>query len=263
MSTIESISILGGVGRNGVPDAAVRIDFRMGDIVSVVGPTGSGKTTLINDLELFANGDTPTRRRILINGQVPSAELRYDPSSNPIALITQHTTFLSDLRVHEFLATHAKVRSPVEIEAQRFIDDTLEFANQLTGEPVQAESRMTELSGGQTRALLIADATVICNTPIVLLDEVENAGINRSRALQLLRQRRKIFVFVTHDPSIALLSTFRIVMSEGRIGSVLSTSNEERQLAQRVTEIDDALMGLRERIRLGHQVNHSDMECRI
>jgi ABC-type lipoprotein export system ATPase subunit len=80
------------------------------------------------------------------------------------------------------------------------IEDTLAFANQLTGEPVIPSNRMTELSGGQTRALLIADATVICDTPIVLLDEVENAGIHRSRALELLRQHRKIFIFVTHDP---------------------------------------------------------------
>lgn len=58
------------------------------------------------------------------------------------------------------------------------IERTLAFANQLTGEPVATETRMTELSGGQTRALLIADAAIICNTPIVLLDEVENAGIH-------------------------------------------------------------------------------------
>ena len=83
------------------------------------------------------------------------------------------------------------------------IERTLSFANQLTGEPIALESRMTELSGGQTRALLIADATIICNTPIVLLDEVENAGIHRTRAVQLLRQYHKIFIFVTHDPRIA------------------------------------------------------------
>lgn len=75
------------------------------------------------------------------------------------------------------------------------IEKTLNFANQLTGELIVLTSRMTELSGGQTRALLIADATVICNTPIVLLDEVENAGINRSRAMELLRQYQKIFIF--------------------------------------------------------------------
>ena len=83
--------------------------------------------------------------------------------------------------------------------------EAIEFANQLTGEPIDLDNRMTELSGGQTRALLIADATVICSTPVVLLDEVENAGIHRTRAVQLLRQHRKIFIFVTHDPRIALL----------------------------------------------------------
>ena len=74
---------------------------------------------------------------------------------------------------------------------------------------------MTELSGGQTRSLLIADAVVIGNSPIILLDEIENAGINRTRALELLKNYEKIFIFVTHDPRIALLSDFRIVMKNG------------------------------------------------
>ena len=90
---------------------------------------------------------------------------------------------------------------------------------------------MTELSGGQTRALLIADATIICNTPIVLLDEVENAGIHRTRAMELLRQYRKIFIFVTHDPRIALLSDYRIVMQGGSITQVLQTNEEERSFS--------------------------------
>jgi len=36
---------------------------------------------------------------------------------------------------------------------------------------------MTQLSGGQIRSLMVADAILISNTPIILLDEVENAGI--------------------------------------------------------------------------------------
>ncbi len=110
---------------------------------------------------------------------------------------------------------------------------------------------MTELSGGQTRALLIADATVICDTPIVLLDEVENAGICRRRALELLRQHQKMFVFVTHDPHIALLSDFRIVMKEGMVTQVLTTSAEERTLSGRVSTLDEALSGLARQPALG------------
>jgi ABC-type lipoprotein export system ATPase subunit len=256
---IESISILAGRGRGGRPDGFERIDLRMGQVVSIVGPTGSGKTTLIGDIELFANGDTPSGRRVLIDGRRAPAEYRYNPAKNPIALITQHTTFLSDMPVRQFLLTHSRVRTGGP-ESARLVEEALDFANKLTGEPIDPDNRMTELSGGQTRALLIADATVICSTPVVLLDEVENAGIHRTRAVQLLRQFRKIFIFVTHDPRIALLSDFRIVMQQGRVTQVLSTSEEERGVSSHVNRLDDALSALREKLRMGHRLNAGELQ---
>lgn len=256
---IDQISILAGSGKSGTPDAVQRIDLRMGDVVSIVGPTGSGKTTLINDIELFANGDTPTGRRVLINDERPPSIYREDPALNPIALITQHTNFLSDLPVHVFLSTHAGIRCTDSARVESLVADTIAFANQLTGEPIILTNRMTELSGGQTRALLIADATIICNTPIVLLDEVENAGIHRTRALELLRQYRKIFIFVTHDPRIALLSDFRIVMQGGCIRQVIHTDNAERSFAVTVGRLDDALSRLRDTIRMGGRIATEDM----
>jgi ABC-type lipoprotein export system ATPase subunit len=257
---IESITIFGGQSKSGQPEPVQRIDLKMGDVVSIVGQTGAGKTTLINDIELFADANTPTRRRILINGEKPPAEFRDNPACNPIALITQHTTFLSDMPVGEFLSTHARIRSTNHQQIDEMVSQTLAFANQLTGEPVQVHSRMTELSGGQTRALLIADATIICNTPIVLLDEVENAGINRTRALELLRQHRKIFIFVTHDPRIALLSDYRIVVKDGSIAQVLHTDETERKCSIRVAELDDALTHLRNQIRLGQRLGAATLE---
>ena len=257
---IDTISILAGHGKSGAREAVDRIDLRMGDVVSIVGPTGSGKTTLINDIELFADANTPTGRRILINGERAPVEYRDDPSLNPIALITQHTTFLSDLPVRDFLMTHARIRSAAGAGIEGMLERTLAFANQLTGEPILVESSMTELSGGQTRALLIADATIICNTPIVLLDEVENAGIHRTRALELLREYRKIFIFVTHDPRIALLSDYRIVMEEGRVTKLIHTTDEEKRCAVEVSKLDDLLARLRDKLRHGLQLQMSDME---
>lgn len=256
---IKTITILGGQGKTEARDQVSRIDLNMGDVVSIVGPTGSGKTTLINDIELFANGDTPTKRHVLINGERPPALYREDPAKNPIALITQHTNFLSDLPVHVFLRTHAGIRCADASQADSLVARTLAFANQLTGEPIIPDNRMTELSGGQTRALLIADATVVCNTPIVLLDEVENAGIHRTRALELLRQYRKIFVFVTHDPRIALLSDFRIVMQGGCITQVIRTDASERKFALTVSRLDDALSRLRDKIRMGGRFGNADL----
>ena len=174
-------------------------------------------------------------------------------------MITQHTTFLSDLPVREFLLTHSRVRTGDDGIAAAGAQ-TIEFANKLTGEPIDLDNRMTELSGGQTRALLIADATVICSTPVVLLDEVENAGIHRTRAIQLLREYRKIFIFVTHDPRIALLSDFRIVMQGGCVTQVLSTNDEERAVSVHVNRLDDALSALREKLRQGLRLNVEELQ---
>lgn len=257
---IESITVFGGRGKSGDPEPVDRIDLKMGNVASIVGPTGSGKTTFINDIEMFANGDTPSLRRVLINGQPAPREYRHDPSRNPIALITQHTTFLSDLPVGEFLEAHATVRAASGKHPADMIERTIAFANQLTGEAVRLDVRMTELSGGQTRALLIADATIICDTPIVLLDEVENAGIDRARCLELLRLQRKIFIFVTHDPRIALLSDLRIVISEGRVMKIIGTNAAERQLATQVSKLDDVLSRLREKLRLGMTLTGDELE---
>jgi ABC-type lipoprotein export system ATPase subunit len=258
---LERIAVLGGRDKSGGREAVARVELQMGDVVSIVGPTGSGKTTLINDLELFADGNTPTRRRVLVNGAPPDPAFREDPARHPIALITQHTNFLSDLPVADFLRIHADIRHSAGGESEATIAETLAFANQLTGEPVRRAARMTELSGGQTRALLIADAVIIGNAPIILLDEIENAGIHRMRALELLRQYRKIFVFVTHDPYIPLLSDYRIVMAGGAMTKVVHSGAAERCLAERVRAADDVLAGFRERIRSGGEFTLADLEA--
>lgn len=256
---IQTITILGGQGKTGIPEPVRSIELTMGDVVSIVGPTGSGKTTFINDIELFADGNTHTGRKILINGKRPPAEYREDPARHPIALITQHTTFLSDLPVGDFLSIHARIRTQAGIESEEKVERTLDFANQLTGEPILKKSRMTELSGGQTRALLIADATVLCETPVVLLDEVENAGINRIRTLELLKEYKKIFIFVTHDPRISLLSDFRIVMSGGSVTKILRTDKGEKELSGVVSRIDELFSVLRDKIRQGDRLELADL----
>lgn len=57
---ITKITIIGGKGKDGSREAVDCFELKMGDIVSIVGPTGCGKTTLINDIELSANSNTPS-----------------------------------------------------------------------------------------------------------------------------------------------------------------------------------------------------------
>jgi len=252
---IQTIAIYSGNGKSGEPEKVDAVELAMGDIISIVGPTGCGKTTLINDIELFANRNTPSGRKILINGETVPEDFSFDPKNHPIALISQHTNFLSDLPVGDFLQIHATVRGSENIS--QIIQETLDFANQLTGEAIIRETAMTELSGGQTRSLLIADAVIIGNAPIILLDEIENAGIHRTKALELLKNYRKIFVFVTHDPRIALLSDFRVVMKNGAMQKLIRTNEEERKAAFELKKIDDVLLEFRGLIRSGEHVTAS------
>jgi ABC-type lipoprotein export system ATPase subunit len=250
---IQRITIRSGQGKDGNPEQVASFDMNMGDIMSIVGPTGCGKTTLINDIELFANRNTPSGRQILINDEPVPDDFSFDPSKHPIALISQHTNFLSDLPVGEFLSIHATVRGAKNI--LEVVNETIEFANQLTGEAIIKETAMTELSGGQTRSLLIADAVIIGNSPIILLDEIENAGIHKTKALELLKNYRKIFVFVTHDPTIALLSDFRIVMKNGSMQKLIVSNEEEQKAAIKLKSIDNIILHYRGLVRAGDELN--------
>jgi ABC-type lipoprotein export system ATPase subunit len=258
---IRDLTLKGGYGKDGEKEPVNEVNLRMGDIVSIVGPTGSGKTELINDIERFASGNTPSKRRVLVNGIELHEDFVSEPSKNPVALITQHTNFLSDFPVRRFLEMHAKVRQ--SNKSNTIVDDTLNFANELTGEPVIPDSAMTELSGGQTRALLIADAVVIGSSPIILLDEIENAGIDRTRALELLKQYEKVFIFVTHDPRIALLSDLRIIMKNGAMQKKIIRGDSEKRAMEEIEKIDELLTDLRGRVRNGDNLSEDYMISKL
>jgi len=245
-----TLTIQGGVDKNGHQDLVPEIEICRGEIIGIVGPTGSGKSTLIADIEQFALGDTPSGRSILINGQVPENEQRYDPRKKLVAQLSQNMHFLADMQVGEFLRMHAKSRGKDPHLAEKVI----ELANTLTGEPISPEFQLTILSGGQSRALMVADIAVISDSPIVLIDEIENAGIKKQAALRLLSGEGKIVAVVTHDPMLALMATRRIVMKNGGMVKVISTSDEEQRIFKDIERVDGWLTGLRETIRQGEVV---------
>jgi ABC-type lipoprotein export system ATPase subunit len=242
-----TLTIQGGVDKDGHPDAVSSIEIARGEIIGIVGPTGSGKSTLIADIEQFAWGDTPSGRRILINGLPPAPELRSDPRKKLVAQLSQNMHFLADMSVGDFLRMHAKSRGKDPDLAERVIT----LANTLTGEPVNPAFQLTILSGGQSRALMVADIAVISDSPIVLIDEIENAGIKKQEALRLLSGEGKIVVVVTHDPMLALMASRRIVMKNGSMIKVISTNESEQRIFKDIERVDGWLASLRETIRQG------------
>ena len=249
---ISEITVLPGTNRDGEREGFDRIAIRPGDTISIVGPTGSGKSAFVNDIEVLAQGDTVTRRHVLVNGLPPAEELVRDPSRKPIALITQNTRVIADLTVSRFLSLHISARKS---EARELVERTVDLTNEFTGEKIAAAMRMTSLSGGQTRSLLIADAILIGQTPIILLDEVENAGICKERVVSCLKEYRKAVIFVTHDPYLALSAGRRIVMRNGAVVAVLEPDGEERGMIGRLSGIEAFLRDLRDRIRSGELIS--------
>lgn len=253
----QNITIYSGVDKNGNQEPYDKITLRLGEVISIVGHTGSGKTLLISDIEQLSQKDSASKRLITIDDEIPNYEDRFNPEKKKIAMITQNTKCVSDLIVTEFLRIHAESRN---IKDNELIDKVIDLANKFTGESISKEAKVTELSGGQTRALLFADAILIGASPIILVDEIENAGINKTEILKYVKRENKLVIFATHDPSIVLQTEKRILMKNGAISKVIEHTEEEKEVLELVLKADRTIKKIQDRIRNGIDINLWEIE---
>ena len=252
LQKVKSITIIGGHNKLGEKED-IEIEIKAGEIISIVGPTGSGKSRLLADIEWMAQGDTPTKRKILLNGEVPEKDLRFSSEFKLVAQLSQNMNFVIDLSVREFLLLHAESRFVQDKE--EVVDRVIAKANELAGESFTGDTPLTSLSGGQSRALMIADTAILSKSPIILIDEIENAGIDRKNALNLLVEEQKIVLMATHDPILALMGDKRMVISHGGIVKILETTENEKKLLSKLEELDKTLLEYRNRLRFGERLS--------
>jgi len=251
---VNSLTILSGKNKSGLDENFDQLIIRKSEIISIVGPTGSGKSRLLADIEWTANRDTPTNRGILINEQKPDNKWRFSSSNKLVAQLSQNMNFVMDLTAREFIELHAKSRM-IENESV-VIQKIIDAANHLAGEKFDLETPITSLSGGQSRALMIADTAILSSSPIVLIDEIENAGIDRKKALNLLVNEEKIVLMATHDPILALMADKRIVIKNGGIDKVIETSKDEKNMLIELEKIDSLIGSLRTNLRNGQSLEN-------
>jgi ABC-type lipoprotein export system ATPase subunit len=246
---VSELTILPGHDKQGRPEAFEPFTIRRGQTVCIVGPTGSGKSRLLADIEWMANGDTPTGRRILLDGAAPLTSWRSNPACHLVAQLSQNMNFVMDLTAGEFLRMHAEARWIAD--ADTIADRIVAAANELAGERFTPETAVTSLSGGQSRALMIADTAILSPSPIVLIDEIENAGVDRRRCLELLLSEQKIVLMATHDPLLALLGDYRLVIAVGGIASILPRCPDESKIVDQLQQLDHKYLTMRSILRSG------------
>lgn len=254
---INSLTLIAGFNKSGEKENFEALEIKKSQIIAIVGPTGSGKSRLLQDIEWMAQKDTPTKRQVLINGEVPDIKKRYASNNKLVAQLSQNMNFVMDLKVKEFLQLHAQSRLIEDIDST--VDKIIEEANKLAGESFREDTDITSLSGGQSRALMIADTAILSKSPIVLIDEIENAGIDRKKALELLVSKDKIVLMATHDPTLALISDMRIVINNGGIKNIIKTSEKEKSLLEKLEIYDEKFKNMRKALRYGEYLDDIEL----
>ncbi|MEA3296105.1 MAG: ATP-binding cassette domain-containing protein [Patescibacteria group bacterium] len=256
---IKKITIFPGINKFGEKENFKRIDIKKGEVIAIVGHTGAGKSQLLYDIERLAQKDTKSKRKILVNDKIPNKELRFNPKRKLIASLAQSMNFFTDMSVEDFLRLHLESRG--KKSKSSLIKEVINEANEVTGEAISPKTNLLNLSGGQSRALMVSDVANISISPIILIDEIENAGIKKEQAIKILVEEGKIILMVTHDPSLALSADKRIIIKDGGVVKILNTSLKEKGIAHYLNWIEGYGLNIREKIRKGEEIKSVEIHC--
>jgi ABC-type lipoprotein export system ATPase subunit len=189
-----------------------------GEFVSIVGPSGTGKSTL---LHILGGLDRPTAGRVMLESQdifgYPESRLP-GLRNEKVGFVFQFHHLLAEFTVLENVALPRLVAGAGEAEAFREAEQVLSeigFTNRLTHRPAQ-------LSGGEKSKAAVARALV--NRPAVVLADEPTGSLDAASSRQLMdllvglnRERGLTLVAVTHNPDVAKLARRTLVMREGRL----------------------------------------------
>ncbi|TAM58463.1 ABC transporter ATP-binding protein [bacterium] len=194
----------------------VTLEAHPGETVALVGPSGAGKTTLVNLIPRFHE---PSRGRVLVDGHdartLSLADLR-----SAIALVPQEPQLFGD-SVEENIRYGRLDATPQEIRRAADLANVTEFVEELPeGFATYVGERGVRLSGGQRQRIAIARA-ILRDPRILILDEATSALDSHSerliaQALDRLLAGRTTFI-IAHRLSTIRRATRIIYLEAGRL----------------------------------------------
>lgn len=203
----------------------LNLDISSGELVSIIGPSGSGKSTLLN---IIGGLDKATAGIVTVGEKaVTSLSVRQlvDYRRKMVGHIFQNLNLIPTLTAQENIE-FSMVASGVKRNVRK--QRVQELLN-VVGLDARAHHKPEELSGGEQQRIAIASA-LANDAPILLADEptgeldTANARLIAEHLVRINRELGKTIIMVTHDPSVARVSTRILRIEDGVIKTALAPS---------------------------------------
>ena len=226
-----------------------KLSINKGDVVFIVGPSGGGKSTILETLGLMNNtvdfnnsgvfnfSDFSDKQHDLLNVWQKSEKSIAELRKKNFSFIFQNTDLFPSLAVRENIILPALLQEGKNNKINKKLNEILfDIAPELTG-----KEQITKISGGQKQRVAFARA-VLASYYVLLADEptgnldFENASNLMEKLMAYLKEKQTTAVIVTHDISLALKHASKVVLinisnngkSENQMGNVSSLNTFNR-----------------------------------
>lgn len=196
----------------------IDLDVENGEIVSIVGKSGAGKTTFLQIMGTLLNADEGSVK--ILDTEISSLKEKELAKfrNNHIGFVFQFHQLLPEFTALENVCLPAMLQGKGLKQCESHAKELLDFLNlseRMTHKP-------SELSGGEQQRVAVARA--IMNNPAVVFADEPSGNLdshNKAELHELILRLRdtfhQTFVIVTHDDNLASISDRVVKMEDGKI----------------------------------------------
>lgn len=193
----------------------ISVDFEKNEVVSIIGPSGGGKSTFLRCLNLL---EVPTDGHILFEGtDITDKKVNIDLHRQKVGMVFQHFNLFPHMNVMKNLTL-----GPIKLQGRKPEEAEKEAMEllKLVGLADRADAYPNQLSGGQKQRIAIVRA--LCMKPEVLLFDEPTSALDPEMVGEVLNVMRDLarsgmtMIVVTHEMGFAREVANRVVfMDEG------------------------------------------------